>query len=70
MLATLTFPTSSYEQRHQLRVSEGIRRRALNRLYERRATVDELISVLERYQDQQSGALAPCVEITAVRKCS
>ena len=52
------------------RTADHIRRRALERLYERRAAVDELIVLLERYQDTQQQSLAPCVPITAMRKCS
>ena len=61
---------SSYLERSRVRASHEIRRRALARLYERRATVDELIGVLERYQEQGEESLAPCIEISAVRKCS
>ena len=53
-----------------MRSSDYIRRRALERLYERRDTVDELIVVLERYQTMKQGRRAPCIEINAVRKCS
>jgi hypothetical protein len=52
------------------RNADYIRRRALERLYERRAAVDELIVLLERYQDTQQRNLAPCVPINALRKCS
>jgi hypothetical protein len=52
------------------RTSDYVRRRALERLYERRAAVDELIVLLERYQDVQQRKLPACVPINAVRKCS
>jgi hypothetical protein len=48
--------------------SDEIRRRALERLYERRATVDELIVVLERYQQERRPA--PCIDISVGRKYS
>ena len=64
MLAHLPTSISSYHER----VTDDIRRRALERLYERRATVDELILVLERYQRERQ--LAPCINISAARKCS
>jgi hypothetical protein len=47
--------------------SEEIRYRALMRLYERRDTVDELISALERYQRERQ--TARCIDISVGRKC-
>ena len=72
MLATqAVIPISTYSERSRIRASDMIRQRALERLYERRATVDELIDVLERYQQQGcEQTLAPCIEISAVQKCS
>ena len=71
MLATqAAVPISSYAERNRIRASDTVRQRALERLYERRATVDELIDVLERYQQGREQSLAPCIEISAVRKCS
>ena len=64
MLANLPLTISSYQDR----ATDDIRRRALERLYERRSTVDELILVLERYQRERQ--LAPCISISAARKCS
>jgi hypothetical protein len=42
-----------------------LRRRALARLYERRAAVDQLIGSLERYREWQRQTRAECVSITA-----
>ena len=71
MLAThAAISINSYEERNRTRSSDNIRRRALERLYERRATVDELIEALERYQDKCRAAMVPCIEINAVPKCS
>jgi hypothetical protein len=50
------------------RFADELRMRALQRLYERRDTVDELIEILERYEGQRP-APAPCVPITVGRKC-
>ena len=46
-----------------------IRRRALERLYVRKAAVDELIHSLETYQTAQR-AIAPCIPFSEARKCS
>jgi hypothetical protein len=70
MLLTLAATNSNpYQGRGRAATSDGIRKRALARLYERRATVDNLIEMLQRYQEQRRG-LAPCIEISAGRKCS
>ena len=52
------------------RLADDIRRRALERLYERRDTVDELILALENYLEYRRDSRAPCVSISAARKCS
>jgi hypothetical protein len=48
--------------------SDQIRLRALERLYERRDAVDELIGSLERYEDRQQSTRAECIMITAAAK--
>jgi len=50
-------------------VSEEFRRRALERLYERRSTVNELIVALEKYQEERRGVRAACIDISVGRKC-
>jgi len=52
------------------RLSDEIRKRALERLYERLDTVDELILALENYIEERRSALAPCIPISAARKWS
>jgi len=49
---------------------DSVRRRALERLYEKRAAVEELILSLERYQEASQKHRANCVEFSADRKCS
>jgi hypothetical protein len=53
-------------QRYRFTYTDSIRRRALERLYERRSAVEQLIESLERYQ--RDAQRANCVEITAARK--
>ena len=51
------------------RDSIAIRQRALERLYLRKAAVDELIESLEKYaRTQRALAPAPCIPLNAVRK--
>jgi hypothetical protein len=47
---------------------EEVRLRALERLYLRREAVDALIRSLEAYQQAESRK-APCIPISAGRKC-
>jgi hypothetical protein len=55
-------------QRCRFTSTDSIRRRALERLYERRSAVEQLIESLERYQRDQAAQRANCVEITFARK--
>ena len=49
---------------------EFVRRRALHRLYERKAAVEELIHSLECYERINRQQPGECVPFTAQRKCS
>ena len=60
----LSIPVSA-QQRYRLSSTGSLRRRALERLYERRSAVDELIESLERYQSAQASRRANCIEITS-----
>ena len=51
--------------RHAERPPDDVRHRALARLYERRSAVDNLISALERYQQEQGAQTAKCVTLSA-----
>jgi hypothetical protein len=54
--------------RNRRQDSDEMRRRALERLYMRKAAVDQLILSLQNYQKVQRKA--PCIPFTAARKCS
>ena len=69
-MSPLTLPSPASAERHRLMPVDDLRRRALERLYERRETVDNLIRSLEDYQKSKTDALPRCIEITALRKCS
>jgi hypothetical protein len=66
---TVTAQSASPKSSYRESITNDVRRRALERLYERREIVSELISVLEKYQDQRRGRLAPCIDISVARKC-
>jgi hypothetical protein len=61
--------TSSAERNREL-FADTVRRRALQRLYERRNAVEGLIRSLEGYERCQQARAAGCIEISAARKCS
>jgi len=46
-------------RRSNVQASDSVKRRALARLYARRSSVDNLISALERYQQEQSRLKPP-----------
>ena len=62
------FPKPVLQQRCRLLPDDGVRRRALARLYERRGAVDQLIESLERYQVSQAAHRGKCIEITSATK--
>jgi hypothetical protein len=66
-LTKLTTTHRSISKRNCTADSETIRRRALERLYQRRTIVDELIESLERYKESRAIALP---SISVMRKCS
>lgn len=70
MLSLIDFPSSS-EERSRLLSANFIRHRALERLYERRAAVENLIRSLEDYQHcSEAPQRAACIELTASGRCS
>jgi len=66
MATTLTVPPVSSADRNRLLAADSIRRRALERLYERRETVRSLIAALEDYQRSRETRLAQCIALTAI----
>jgi len=63
-------PSPASSQRSRSLPVALLRREALERLYRRRETVDNLIRSLEDYQDGRVSARAACLDINAARKCS
>ena len=68
--ATTVLPDTSTEERSRLLSMDLIRSRALERLYQRRAAVQNLIRALEDYQESREARMAQCVSFSSVRKCS
>ncbi len=65
----LPLPSPGSTERRRLLSAHLMRRRALERLYERRDAVDALIRSLERYKaTMQDEDPTPCVEFSAVGK--
>jgi hypothetical protein len=67
MATTITLPPVSSTERTRLLAADSIRRRALERLYERRETVRALIAALEGYQNTREMRLAECIAFTATQ---
>ena len=68
MILSHTFAGSPPD--HRIQTLDGLRRRALERLYKRKAAVDELIDSLENYQRCREKQPGVCIEISAVQRCS
>ena len=59
----ISFPSAS--ERAGILAVQTLRRQKLERLYERRALVDELIASLEQYQKAQQEDARSCRRLTA-----
>jgi hypothetical protein len=67
----ITLPSPSSAERNRLLTVHVMRTQALDRLYERRAAVDNLIESLEDYMRCKQSRSAECVDfLSAARKCS
>jgi hypothetical protein len=60
---------SSSAERVRVSPADAMRRRALERLYERRDAVEDLIRSLEGYEQSHKARAAACIDISAARKC-
>jgi hypothetical protein len=66
----IALPAPSSAERIRLLSVDVIRRRALERLYERKDAVEDLIRSLEGYEQCHKACAAECIELSAARKCS
>jgi hypothetical protein len=66
MATTITLPPAYSFERNRLLAVDPIRRRALERLYQRREAVKNLISALEEYQRTRAARLERCVAPDAI----
>ena len=68
--ATTVLPHTSTEERSRLLSRDLIRNRALDRLYQRRDGVQNLIRALEDYQESREARMAHRISFSSLRKCS
>ena len=66
---TLALPANASIERSHLPV-DFIRRRALDRLYQRKAAIEDLIRSLEDYERVNRPRAAECIPFNAPRTCS
>lgn len=66
----ILLPAADDSERSRLLAVDMIRRRALERLYQRRNAVENLIQSLEDYQRVHEARAASAVNFSASRKCS
>ena len=66
----LVLPSPASAERNRAGSVNSLRRQALERLYRRRETLENLIRSLEDYQDAKTARRAVCLDINAVRKLS
>jgi hypothetical protein len=69
-MTPIPLPAASSIERSRLISGDYIRLRALDRLYERKAAVEDLIRSLEDYQRTTQPKPGVCVPFIAPRKCS
>jgi hypothetical protein len=69
-MTPLTLPSPATAVRKRVSSRDLIRRQALQRLYQRLQTVDQLILSLENYEKAQVSGSNYCANISAARKCS
>ena len=67
---TIVLLHNSTEERSRLLSMDLIRTRALDRLYQRREAVQNLISALEDYQESREARMAHRISLSSLRKCS
>ena len=63
MTIPVVLAAPSSPERYRRLSMEALSQRALDRLYERRRAVENLIAALERYQRAQSAQIASCVPL-------
>jgi hypothetical protein len=66
----ISLPNTSSAERYRMLSMDTIRQRALERLYERKTVVENLIQSLEEYERAQGSRRAPCIDISVRRKYS
>jgi hypothetical protein len=71
MTMPIPLPAPATMERNRRLSVDALRQRALDRYYERRDAVNQLIAALEDYQRAREVRLAGCVDISVfAQKCS
>ena len=70
MLMPIELPRTTSAERSRLLSVDDVRTRALERLYQRREVISDLIESLEDYQRIKRIREANCIQLSAVRRCS
>jgi hypothetical protein len=66
MTMPVSLPAPSSAERYRRLSADALRQRALDRLYERKAALQNLIAALERYQQSREVRRAHCVDISVL----
>ena len=69
-MTPIALPSPNSNERSRLLSMDAVRRRALERLYERKMAVEDLIRSLEDYQRCREESAVVSVSFSAARKCS
>jgi hypothetical protein len=69
-MSLTVIPAAASLERSRLIPNDFIRRRALERLYQRKAAVEDLIRSLEGYERTTHPKTGECIPFNALEKCS
>jgi hypothetical protein len=65
MTLPIPLPAPATAERYSRLSVDSLRLEALERLYERRLTLENLIQALENYQQNRQARMAECIDISA-----
>lgn len=66
MMTPVALPAPASAERYRRLSADALRQRALERLYERRAALQNLITALENYQHSREVRRAHCIDISVI----
>jgi hypothetical protein len=68
MMTTVALPAPASAERYRRLSADALRRRALDRLYERRSALQNLILALENYQRSREVRRAHCIDFSVLAR--